>query len=139
MIPSLAVCAVATEMVRGALRNYGQFSLVHYVRQRSAGHEMDKEHMKCIVHRIPNDFRIADSARAAIVLSQGRLAFKLAAGAVVGYSPKAHKMDPFIPARCSLTVHVHASFTGNITINRQSSRRSLSHFEASLRSLTRDM
>ena len=31
--------------------------------------------MTCIVHRIPNDFRIADSARAAIVLSQGRLTF----------------------------------------------------------------
>jgi hypothetical protein len=74
MIPSLAVCAVATEMARGTLRKYGQFSLVHYARQRSAGHAMDEEHMKCIVHRIPNDSRIADSARAAIVLSQGRLA-----------------------------------------------------------------
>jgi hypothetical protein len=28
------------------------------------------------VHRIPNDFRIADSARTAIVLSQGRLSFR---------------------------------------------------------------
>jgi hypothetical protein len=76
MIPSLAACAVATEMVRGALRNYGQFSLVHYARQRSVCHEMDKDHMKCIVHRIPNDFCIADTALAAIVLSQGRLASK---------------------------------------------------------------
>jgi hypothetical protein len=34
--------------------------------------------VKCIVHRIPNDDRIADSARAAIVLSQGRLFFRRA-------------------------------------------------------------
>jgi hypothetical protein len=37
---------------------------------------MDTEHVKFIVHRIPNDFRIAGAARAAIVLSQGRLTLK---------------------------------------------------------------
>lgn len=83
MIPWLAVCAVVMEMVHCALRNYGQCSLVRYARQRFVGHEMDKEHMKCIVHRISNDFRIADSNRAAIVLSQGRLTL----------------MDRFIPGR----------------------------------------
>ncbi len=31
--------------------------------------------MKCVVHRVPNKDSIADSARAAIVLSQGRLSF----------------------------------------------------------------
>jgi hypothetical protein len=30
---------------------------------------IDKEHVKYPVHRIPNDFRIVDSARTAIVLS----------------------------------------------------------------------
>ena len=39
-------------------------------------HECDKEHVKCIVHRITNDFRIADSARAAIVVSECRLSLK---------------------------------------------------------------
>ena len=76
MIPSLAVCAVAMEMVRCAFCNYRHFSLVHYARQRFVGHNMNKDHVKCIVHRILSDFRIADSARAAIVLSQGRLALK---------------------------------------------------------------
>jgi hypothetical protein len=32
--------------------------------------------MKCIVHRIPNDFRIADSALAAIVVSECCLSLK---------------------------------------------------------------
>jgi hypothetical protein len=45
-------------------------------------------------------------------------------------------MDQFFPARYSLTVNGYASFSGNTTINRQSLRRSLSHFEASLLSLT---
>jgi hypothetical protein len=31
--------------------------------------------VKCVVHRVPNKDSIADSARAAIVLSQGRLSF----------------------------------------------------------------
>lgn len=56
MIPSLVVCTVAMEMVRRALRYYEQFSLVHYARRRFAGHEMDKEHVKCVLHLIPNDF-----------------------------------------------------------------------------------
>jgi hypothetical protein len=30
---------------------------------------------KCVVHHIPNDFRVADSARVAIVLSQCQLSF----------------------------------------------------------------
>jgi hypothetical protein len=42
----LAVCA---------LRNDGRFSLAHHGRQRSASHEFEKEHVKCVVHRIPND------------------------------------------------------------------------------------
>jgi hypothetical protein len=33
------------------------------------------QHEECLVHRIPNDDRIADSVRAEIVLSQGRLNF----------------------------------------------------------------
>lgn len=37
--------------------------------------------MKCTVHRIPNDFRIADSARVAIALNQCRLSSD-----VVGHS-----------------------------------------------------
>jgi hypothetical protein len=50
--------------------------MAHYVRQRCASHEFDKEHVKCTVHRIPNDFRITDSARAVIMMSQGRLSFR---------------------------------------------------------------
>ncbi len=41
-----------------------------------SSHECDKEHAKCIVHRIPNDYRITDSARAAIVYSQCHLPLK---------------------------------------------------------------
>jgi hypothetical protein len=43
----------------------------------------DKEHSRCI----PNDFSITDSARAAIVLSQRRLSFK------VGCPPKVRETD----------------------------------------------
>jgi hypothetical protein len=43
------------------------------VPSNSASHECDKEHVKCIVYRIPTDFRIADSARASIVVSECRL------------------------------------------------------------------
>jgi hypothetical protein len=82
-----------------AKRNEGRFLLAHYVTQRCASHEFDREHVKCVVHRIPNDDRIADSARAAIVLSQGHLPLKCAAGAIVGYSSKAGKTDHFIPTR----------------------------------------
>jgi hypothetical protein len=39
-------------------------------------HDFDKEHVKCVVHRIPNDDRIVDSSRAAIVLNQYRLSFR---------------------------------------------------------------
>jgi hypothetical protein len=48
MIPSLAVCAVAMEIVRPALRNYEQSSLVRYAGHRFAGHECDKEHTECV-------------------------------------------------------------------------------------------
>jgi hypothetical protein len=40
------------------------------------------EHVKCTAHQIPNEFRIAYSAQAAIVLSQGCLPFE-----VVAHSP----------------------------------------------------
>jgi hypothetical protein len=46
------------------------------IRQHCASHERDKEHAKFIVHRIPNDYRIADSARATIVPSQCRRSLK---------------------------------------------------------------
>jgi hypothetical protein len=59
--------------VRRALRNCGRFSPNHYVGRRCASHEFDKQHVKCVVHPIPNDDRIADSDRAAFVFSQGRL------------------------------------------------------------------
>jgi hypothetical protein len=36
----------------------------------------DKEHAKCIVHCIPNNFGIVDSAWAGIVLRQCRLSLK---------------------------------------------------------------
>jgi hypothetical protein len=47
-----------------------------------------KEHVKCVVHRIPNDrmTAAADPALAAIALI--RVACPQNAGAVVGYSPK---------------------------------------------------
>jgi hypothetical protein len=61
--------------VRRALRNCGRFSPDHYVGRRCASHEFDKQHVKCVVHRSPNDDRIADSVRAAFVLNQGRLPF----------------------------------------------------------------
>jgi hypothetical protein len=35
------------------------------------------EHVKCTAHQIPNEFRIAYSAQAAIVLSQGCLPFEV--------------------------------------------------------------
>jgi hypothetical protein len=60
------------------LRNCGRFSLAHYVRQRCASHELDKEHLKCVVHRIPNDDLIADSARATVMLSRSRLSLRRA-------------------------------------------------------------
>ena len=44
---------------------------------RARSHDSDREHVKWTMHRIPNDFRIADAARAAIVFSQGRLSFRL--------------------------------------------------------------
>jgi serine/threonine protein phosphatase PrpC len=47
-----------------------------YIRQHCASYERDKEHGKSIVHRIPNDYRIANSARAAIMLSQCLLSLK---------------------------------------------------------------
>jgi hypothetical protein len=37
---------------------------------------VDEEHVKCTAHQIPNEFRIAYSAQAAIVLSQGCLPFR---------------------------------------------------------------
>jgi hypothetical protein len=48
MILSLAVCAVAVKLVRRAVCNYGQLSLVRYARQRLAGYERDKEHVKYV-------------------------------------------------------------------------------------------
>jgi hypothetical protein len=42
----------------------------------SASRECDKEHVKCIMHSIPNVFRIVDSARAAIVVIECRLSLK---------------------------------------------------------------
>jgi hypothetical protein len=52
-------------------------------------HEFEKSmwNVSCIVFRM-TEWRVADSARAAIALIQGRLPLKWAAGAVVGYSPK---------------------------------------------------
>jgi hypothetical protein len=41
-----------------------------------ASHGVDEEHVKCTAHQIPNEFRIAYSAQAAIVLSQGCLPFR---------------------------------------------------------------
>ena len=38
-----------------------------YGKQWCASHKFDKEHAKCIVHRIPNDFSFAHSARAVTV------------------------------------------------------------------------
>jgi hypothetical protein len=49
----------------------GRFSFAHYIGQQRVRHACDKEHLKCIVYLIPNDFLIADPARAAKVLSQG--------------------------------------------------------------------
>jgi hypothetical protein len=42
-----------------------------------ASHGVDEEHVKCTAHQIPNEFRIAYSAQAAIVLSQGCLPFEV--------------------------------------------------------------
>jgi hypothetical protein len=44
--------------------------------QANASAAMIRQSMECIVHRIPNGFSNEDLARAAIVLSQGRLALK---------------------------------------------------------------
>jgi hypothetical protein len=54
-----------------------------YVRHQCVSHECDKEHAKCITHLISNDYRIADSARAVIVLNQCRLSLYRAIGAAV--------------------------------------------------------
>jgi hypothetical protein len=61
---------------RRAVSRCGRLSPAQYVRQRCASHDFDKEHVKCVVHRIPNDDRIVDSSRAAIVLTQDRLSFR---------------------------------------------------------------
>jgi hypothetical protein len=47
--------------------------------------------VKCIVHRFPNGFRIADSAWAKVVLNQGKLA------TVVRYSQLARWISSFQP------------------------------------------
>jgi hypothetical protein len=65
------------------------------------------------VHHIPNYYRIADSARAAIVFSQCRPFVKRAAGVVVEYSLKTCETDQFIPERCSLAGHVCTLSVGN--------------------------
>jgi hypothetical protein len=56
---------------------------------------VDEEHVKCTAHQIPNEFRIAYSAQAAIVLSQAACPFE-----VVGRSTFLRcATDHFIPAR----------------------------------------
>jgi hypothetical protein len=54
-------CGCYGDGFRRSLRNGRRFSRAHYVNQQCTSPESDKEHVKCIVHRIPNDFRIADS------------------------------------------------------------------------------
>jgi hypothetical protein len=85
MIVSLVICF-----------GYGDFSRAHYFKQWFTNNEFNEEHVKCIMHRIPNDFRIEDSAQEAIVSSQCYLS---------GILTKAHETDQFIPARCSIAVH----------------------------------
>jgi hypothetical protein len=62
---------------RYALRKCRKFSRARSPGNRAPAMSATKEeHVKCIVHPIPNDFRITDPARVAIVLSQGRLSLK---------------------------------------------------------------
>jgi hypothetical protein len=77
MIPSLAACAVAAERETGSAAIYAIVDDTDVIITSSNGgpgtRSTHKEHVKGIVHRIPNDFLIADSARATIVSSQCRL------------------------------------------------------------------
>jgi hypothetical protein len=98
-----------------------------YVRHQYFSHDSDKDHTKSIMHRISNDYRIADSARAAVVSNKFRLSLYQAARAV-SFPKLMRQMTSFQIGVASCTrlrpfCRKH---------NNQPSKRPLSQFKASL-------